>query len=367
MDRIKSLGVLREELNKKPEFKEARWATDEEVEVLMNLAEVIDAKFIIECGTANGWTARNLAEIAPVFTFDIEDRPKCYMTENVTQTIGKFEDKVGEIADKVKGSKKLFFIDGDHTGGAPTRDFEACLPLLETGDTVVFHDFTEKSVQRAVGRVEGAYPWWSQMRVSTHNRMVIFGVKEHPAKDLNGLMDMLAMYRKKDGFKHGYWSGEAEYPILFSLACKHKPDLVIETGTCAGVSALTFVLAGSLTGFPIMVETYDPKNVPKVYTQAIDLEDQITYTQGEFVGKKMDNRIKKMFFIDGDHSTEGCLKDLREATKTVLREGDVIVIHDAQRVEVAEAIRTFCREQGITQEDKAYVIPSNNFIYVIEF
>jgi predicted O-methyltransferase YrrM len=298
----------------------------EETNVLLNLAEITKAEFFITCKEVNEG-----------------------------------------LIEEVKGHKKLVFINGDTNGGTPTRNFQACLPILEPHDTVVLFNSRERSVQRAVGRVEAAYPWWTQLKVDTANKMVIFGVKEHPAKDLNGLMKMLALYREKDGIKHGYWSGEAEYPILFALACKHKPDLVIETGTCAGVSALTFVLAGSLTGFPIMVETYDPKNVPKVYAQAIDLEDQITYTQGEFVGKKIDNRIKKMFFIDGDHSTEGCLKDLREATKTVLREGDVIVIHDAQRVEVAEAIRTFCREQVITQEDKAYVIPSNNFIYVIEF
>jgi len=368
MDRIESLSVLRTELGKNEEFKIGRWATADEMDILMSLAEVANVKYIIECGTANGWTALNFASIAPVLTFDIVDRPKCYQTENITQFIGKFEDRAIEVKDIVKGHKKLFFIDGDHTGGSPTRDYEACLPLLETGDVLAFHDFNARAVMRAAGRAEGRFPWWTQMRFNTPHRMIAFGVKEHPAKDLNGLMSMLSMFKKAEGVKQGYWSGEAEYPILFALACKHNPDLVIETGTCAGVSALTFALAGDLTGFPIMVETYDPKYVPKVYTHSY-LEDQITYHQKEFVGEKRDSNIKKMFFIDGDHSIEGCLKDLREATKTVLRNGDVILVHDAQRTEVATAIRTFCKEQGIVdyKSIKTYVIPSNNFIYVIEF
>lgn len=366
MDRSESVDILRKELSKNTNFNTGRWATSEEVVALLSLIETSGAEVVIECGTANGWTALNFATLVPVFTFDIVDRPKCYQSENITQIIGKFEEQVASIKDKVVGKKKLFFIDGDHEGGAPTRDFEAIIPLLEVGDAIAFHDFNYNAVQRAVGRVEAANPWWTQLRLITYNRMVFFGVREHPAKDLNGLMEMLGMFRKKDGFKHGYWSGEAEYPILFALAAKHKPDIVIETGTCAGVSALTFALAGDLTGFPIQVVTYDPKHVPKIYEQS-PLKDQITYHQKEFVGEKIDPKFKKMFFIDGDHSTEGCLKDLNEAMKTIIREGDVIVIHDAQRNEVIEAIRTFCKEQGINNPEKAYVIPSNNFIYVIEF
>jgi len=183
MGRFESLDILRAELSKNTSFNTGRWATTEEVDAILSLAEISKTEIFIECGTANGWTALNFASIAPVFTFDVQVRETCYQTENITRIIGKFDANVMKIKDKVMGKKKLFFIDGDHKGGAPTKDFEACIPLLETKDTIVFHDsYSYPSVKRAIARVEGMYPWWSKLEVKTYNGMVFFGVKNNPLK-----------------------------------------------------------------------------------------------------------------------------------------------------------------------------------------
>jgi predicted O-methyltransferase YrrM len=105
------------------------------------------------------------------------------------------------------------------------------------------------------------------------------------------------------------------------------PDIVIESGTHEGWSALHFA---NLMGNVI---TFDPVDHPKVYA-GTDLEKNI-----QFVNRRFEEAVEeflrsrygqtKVFFIDGHHWDQGPQKDF-EAIESHLTSNDYVIFHDVR-------------------------------------
>jgi len=163
-------------------FKLGRWANDDEVSILTSLAELYQLRNYFECGTANGWSAAHVScamgEGANLHSWDVVERaqvPSHYL-DRVERHIASFETGVGAVLSQTRG-RKLIFIDGDHTGGAPTRDFQAVEKFLRIGDFVVFHDTAgEAPVARAVEKVKEWHPRWRFVHHPTRRGVGVFEV-----------------------------------------------------------------------------------------------------------------------------------------------------------------------------------------------
>lgn len=124
-----------------PLFKTARWSTFEEVEILLQIAEPYD--HVIECGTANGWSAAWFAQAGKtVTTFDRFRRPYIWdhfnglkhLTNKITCVTGQFYEAVLPYRRK---EPTMYFIDGDHRFTPTRRDFMA---VKDSPGIFVFHD-----------------------------------------------------------------------------------------------------------------------------------------------------------------------------------------------------------------------------------
>ncbi len=126
-------------------------------------------------------------------------------------------------------------------------------------------------------------------------------------------------------FKRARWVTLEEGQLLDTIAQEEKPDHIFESGTANGFSTMWL----SLFGCP--VTTFDPVSRGKVWDVMDGLPDNIIYVEESFeaeVGeyaKKVTGR--KMFFIDGLHTSHG-IKDDLAAIKEVVQDGDILVFHD---------------------------------------
>lgn len=133
-------------------FKVERWCTPDEGLILYALCQVHEIRTVLECGTANGYSALWMAAAgAHVNTWDIVERPRVWSVEQyvcpptagaipIRCHIGPFHEGVGNVH---APGPRLFFIDGEHNRSATRRDWKAIKPLLTPGDVMVFHDALE--------------------------------------------------------------------------------------------------------------------------------------------------------------------------------------------------------------------------------
>ena len=124
-----------------------RWATEAEVFILFTEVMACNPEVILECGTANGWTAawmslalKELKSNTLIHTFDIIIREHIMKLDNVRYYIEPFHIGGSRIVKQFTEQRKLIFIDGDHHKVSTKRDFDAVAPYLRKDDVVLFHD-----------------------------------------------------------------------------------------------------------------------------------------------------------------------------------------------------------------------------------
>jgi len=126
-----------------PKFNTGRWMTEEESDLMRLLVKQHDIKYVVEIGTANGYSALHFAIAgATVHTHDIVDRPKLWdkpelqhLKKNITFYCNAFTSIALPTSENV-----LYFIDGDHSIDAIKKDYDNVLKQLKYKDIVVFHD-----------------------------------------------------------------------------------------------------------------------------------------------------------------------------------------------------------------------------------
>ena len=133
-------------------YKRERWVTFEEALLLYNMLYLEEIQNYYESGTANGYSSTwaTLAilqnNIMPnVHTWDPHNRDKIWEGFSVFKNFKKLITFHNEEFVNVKKinklpSKSLFFIDGSHTQGGFTEDFEAVKRLATKGDIIMVHD-----------------------------------------------------------------------------------------------------------------------------------------------------------------------------------------------------------------------------------
>lgn len=147
-----NLTAARHHLEGNRNYKLGRWVTDEEGDVLRQLAERSGVKVAYESGTANGfsacWISKGMGSEGKVYTFDPSNRPKVWDDEKLGLT--KFKNRVVFFKDTfedgappilfLRQENALFFIDGGHSTTAVNTDYNIIQPSLREGDYIVFHD-----------------------------------------------------------------------------------------------------------------------------------------------------------------------------------------------------------------------------------
>ena len=125
-------------------------------------------------------------------------------------------------------------------------------------------------------------------------------------------------------FNRGRWVTLEEAHLLYMVGKEEAPDCIFESGTANGYSTLWL----SLVGCPVV--TFDPVARPKVWDVLGSIPDNVSYVKDSFssvVERYKDVGGKRVFFIDGDHSSSGIQKDC-EALKEYANRGDVVLFHD---------------------------------------
>ena len=132
------------------------------------------------------------------------------------------------------------------------------------------------------------------------------------------------------GLKRSRWVTIEEAVLLRNIGLEEKPNYIYESGTANGFSTMWL----SLVGCSVM--TFDPFSRPKVWDAVGGVPDNVTYIEAPFsnvVEKAHEVEGKKMFFIDGLHTSGGVKSDI-ESIKKVVKAGDVLVFHDLNEVSV---------------------------------
>jgi hypothetical protein len=148
-------------------------------------------------------------------------------------------------------------------------------------------------------------------------------------------------------FKVARWATLEESRLLYTLSVNAKPDVILESGTANGWSALWLSLYGS------PVYTFDPVSRPKVWDGVWDTSS-INYIQANFstFAEKLPEVVgkKSLFFIDGLH-TSGGMKEDCEAVLDCYSPGDTVVFHD---LNIKACARGFHRMFTYASEHEMY-------------
>lgn len=163
MDKIQVMRGLREAYKAKEAiFAHKRWATEDEGEILYNIATENHITRVVEIGTANGWTAAWFALAgADVLTFDIVSRPKMYLDSlfpypQLVSQIKFTQCASPRCLEEVPPYTKptLYFIDADHSYNAAKVDHDAVVAVAKPGDLIAHHD---------VGAEVGSARLWAEL------------------------------------------------------------------------------------------------------------------------------------------------------------------------------------------------------------
>ena len=153
MDKIRS--QLNSQIDK---FKLARWITEKEAEVLCDLIKEHNIEEVYESGTANGYSSCKMSETGiHIVTFDPYDRLKIWDEpefEFYKDQIEYINTEFSALQLEPIEGKRLFFIDGDHSGVGATEDVEAVLKYIAPGDVIVLHDMSEKKIVKVWQRMD---------------------------------------------------------------------------------------------------------------------------------------------------------------------------------------------------------------------
>lgn len=127
-----------------------------------------------------------------------------------------------------------------------------------------------------------------------------------------------------DEFNTGRWLDLEEADIICACIETLRIRQVVEIGTANGFSASCFALTSCDN-----VITYDPVNRPKVWDlpRFKEIGENITFINAEFPTELGSFYNRRLFFIDGDHSNTGVMKDWLNVLNVMGKE-DVVFFHD---------------------------------------
>jgi len=130
-----------------------------------------------------------------------------------------------------------------------------------------------------------------------------------------------------DNFKVARWVTDGEGAILHMLGAAHTPQASVEVGTANGWSACW------LASSEHSVYTFDTADRPKVYTDSgfENFQRLIRFQPRELLKEDLDKLKeldKKLYFIDGDHTSKGVKANWR-LVQPYLKPKDIVVFHDA--------------------------------------
>lgn len=187
---------------------------------------------------------------------------------------------------------------------------------------------------------------------------------------LNTLIGHLIECQKdKKKFKTGYWSTINEYPIMYALVAIYKSAMVLECGTCAGASTLTWAVAQQNAQLNPRVYTFDPANRNKVY-DGTGWEQYIKYYNQPWVCEQSKELLEKnihgskLVFIDGNHFEEFVQKDV-DHTFPYMKVKDIVVFHDAIKYPpIQDIVNESVKKYNI---NKNFIIPSSCGFQVVQF
>ena len=148
-------------------YRQQRWSTDQEAEMLHTLTWDHKVKNVVEIGTGYGFLTVCFAHAgANVQTFDCTDRPKVWdhaewpwpelNAKIIAKAVPSPECFEGLV---VPPGKTLFFVDGDHTEAAVENDIKLVEERMWAGDIMAVHDATgEIGPRRAWKRFAKEHP-----------------------------------------------------------------------------------------------------------------------------------------------------------------------------------------------------------------
>ncbi len=157
--------------------------------------------------------------------------------------------------------------------------------------------------------------------------------------------------------------------FLYSMVRMVQPRVLIATGTFVGYSALCMAQAmednggGHLDSFDLFLdheryhspytESRDAQEIVLTHLKEADLAHRVTLHKGRsqeemgkfFATRSEENKVD-FAFIDGDHSINGCLKDM-EVVARQMNPGGIIVLHDTNPEHCTWLGPRFAIEEGV--------------------
>jgi len=146
-------------------------------------------------------------------------------------------------------------------------------------------------------------------------------------------------------YKQSRWVTYDEASLLREWVRAANPDVVLESGTANGYSAL-WLASGMEKG---KLYTFDPVDRPKVWTEFTtpEVTSKINFCQAEFRHMSRFASIppnaRIVTFIDGDHGYTSVMEDWH-TLKPYLKPGDVVLFHDLRESKVIKAWDDIARE-----------------------
>ena len=177
------------------------------------------------------------------------------------------------------------------------------------------------------------------------------------------------MLEKKSGLQIswlGHQTGKTPLDLWLyqEIIVKKKPDLIIETGTHWGGSAVFLSTICNILGIGevLSIDLYPKKNLPKV--------DKLKYLHGSSIDgeiikkvkEKCENKNNVMVILDSNHETSHVLEELRLYSEFISKNGYLIVedtflnghpSHKSFGSGPYEAVELFLKENNKFEIDKA--------------
>ena len=178
-------------------------------------------------------------------------------------------------------------------------------------------------------------------------------------------------YEENRLWENTYWLGiniqkcPTDLLIMQELICDIRPDLIIETGTRAGGSALFFASICELLDHGQVISV--DKTLENVNFEAIDsfpCGERIEFILGESIDKKVIEHISSrvdgntvMVFLDSWHSEEYVFAELNEYRKFVTP-GSLIVVEDTH---INNPVKWKHEDKGPAMAVERFLIENHNF------
>lgn len=132
-------------------------------------------------------------------------------------------------------------------------------------------------------------------------------------------------------YKRARWITAEEAQFIYDIIREKNIENFFEIGTANGFSSSIAAAAILSTGLLPNIHTWDIISRFKIYEEEeafIDLMPHIKFHNKMFNMKDIPRTAKSsLFFIDGDHTSEGVNRDWN-SVKTHLTTGDTVIFHD---------------------------------------